>query len=144
MENTGQSLNEGLTHNTVNSLSMAARGIKIGAILSLVWVGLITLNGIYTQFINLSYGYPIDLYFVTAILGLASTAIFIIPILNGFKFSSRVGRAIAGNDQQSMAEGFDSLKKVGKTVFIFSIIKLALWIIGYAIMSINGGGYGLY
>ncbi|MFT7612264.1 MAG: hypothetical protein ACI9J3_001218 [Parvicellaceae bacterium] len=144
MENTTQSLNEGLSQNTVNNLSMSARAIKMGAILALVWVGILTLNGLYSMLMNFFHGYFSIIDIVTNVLGIGSTAIFIIPILGGFKFSGRINHAILSNDQESMSQGFRALKKVGKTVFIFSIIKLGLWVIGYAWMSMDGGGYGLY
>jgi hypothetical protein len=144
MENTTQSLNEGLSQNTVNNLSMSARAIKMGAILALIWVGLLTLNGLFSLLTELSSGYSIGIGTVTRLLGIGATAIFIIPILGGFKFSGRINHAILSNDQESMSQGFRALKKVGKTVFIFSIIKLGLWVIGYAWMSMDGGGYGLY
>lgn len=125
---------------SLNQLATAAKAAKLAALLSIIWVGVMVLTDIANTFSMLSHGYYGPLTLVLSVFGLAGTGLFIIPILQVFKFHSRINLAVVTNNQNTIGEGFEALKKAGKWVFILAIVNLSLWSLSF----LNTSMYAYY
>jgi len=103
---------------------------KFLAIVGFVGIGLLMLLGLivmigFSVFRRFSgFGFPIGAVgFIYIIIG----ALYIIPVNYLYRFSDQVKKGFMSNDQESVTNGFESLKSLFKFFGIFTIVVLSLY-----------------
>jgi MFS family permease len=128
------------------SLSETARWGKFLSIMGFILIGLLVLEAIFIGTIMSALTNSLPGYqsaalpgaFMTIIILLAA-AIWFVPNLYLYKFSTQIKRALQSSDQDQLTQAFESQKKLFKFIGIVTIIYLgiiALVIVGAIIVGI--------
>ena len=127
------------------SLSETARWGKFLSIMGFILIGLLVLEALFIGTImsaltNSLPGYQSGIpgVFMTIIILLAA-AIWFVPNLYLYKFSTQIKRALQSSDQDQLTQAFESQKKLFKFIGIVTIVYLgiiALVIVGAIIVGI--------
>jgi Family of unknown function (DUF5362) len=132
-------------HNVSAYLSETARWAKFMAIMGFIGCGFMLLFSLFMgSFINaallrmggsaagLGYmgGFFSFIYIVIAI-------VYFFPCLYLYNFASKMQVAIRSNDQDQLSISFRNLKSCFRFIGIFTIIVLALWVLGIALALIG-------
>lgn len=123
------------------SLSETARWGKFLSIMGFIFIGLLVLEALFIGTIMSALtstlpGYPSAAMpgaFMTILILLAA-AIWFVPNLYLYKFSSQIKRALQSSDQDQLTQAFESQKKLFKFIGIVTIVYLGL--IALAIVAV--------
>ncbi|MCY1722207.1 DUF5362 family protein [Prolixibacteraceae bacterium Z1-6] len=121
---------------------------KFLAILGFVFMGLMVFGGFIMSIIflvmpgELSSGMPFP-PFLFGFIYLVMGAIYFLPILYLYRFSSNIKSAILSKDQNQLTVAFKNLKAHYRFIGIFTIVIFALYILVFIVMVFAGIFAGL-
>jgi hypothetical protein len=125
-----------LDQSSINYLSETARWSRFLSIVGFIFCGLLVLGGLFPKIflssLSASFGEADLPPFVTIFIGSAiiiCAVILFFPTLYLFNFSSKMRKAVSGNDQQTLTESLKNLKSCFKFWGILFIVYLSLYLL---------------
>lgn len=132
-----------ITNELGEVLQSAGKWGKFLAILGFVFMGLMVFGGFVMSIVFLVM--PGDIAgempfppFLFGLIYLLMGAIYFLPILYLYRFSSNINKAVLSKNQDQLAVAFTNLKAHYRFIGIFTIVLFALYLLAFIIMMFVG------
>ena len=132
-----------ITAEVATHLDGAGKWGKFLAILGFVFMGLMVMAGIILSIVFAFIpkggfgGFPFPTFLI-GVFYLVMAAIYILPILYLYRFSTGIKMALMLKNQEQMVKAFRNLKALYRFIGIFTIVVFALYILMIVVMLFAG------